>query len=322
MPEAGTGASREAWQQPLRGAYCELRELTGARFAANGDLLRLRRRASAQLLGGLRSTLRGRGLEFEEVRAYQAGDDARAIDWRVTARQSRPFTRLFREERERPVLLVVDQRQPMFFGSTHCFKAKLAAWLGALLAWSALERGDRVGGLVIGNDERREIRPRRSRRTTLSWLSLLLDFNRRLRRDTQLRGGERSLLDALVDLRRIARPGSSIYLLSDFRGVEHPQVREQLFALSRHCEINALFVFDPLEAELPPPALYTVTDGAQRFTLDSGVRAQRAQHRRHFEAHRDAVRQLCGSLGIALAEINTDEPPLQALGSRRRAPTA
>lgn len=301
---------------PLQGAYCELHELTGARFAATDWLLHPRVRASSTLFGGVRSLLRGRGLEFEEVRAYQAGDDVRTIDWRVTARSGRPFTKLFREERERPVLLVVDQRQPMFFGSTHCFKAKLAAYLGALLAWSAIEQGDRIGGLIIGNRERRDIRPRRTRKTAMSWLNLLLAFNRQLQRDTQLLNGEQSLLSALTDLRRIARPGSAIYLISDFYGAEHPQVREQLYALARHCEVTALFIFDPLEKELPAPALYTVTDGTARFVLDSGAAAVRDRHRQTFSARRDNLQKLMNALAIPLIDISTSEPPLQAFGAR------
>lgn len=303
-------------REPLHGAYCTLPLLTGARFAAADLDLPSLLQARSVVGGGHRARARGRGLEFEEVRAYQAGDDIRNIDWRVTARSGRPFTKLFREERERPLLFMVDQRQPMFFGSRDCFKSKLAAWLGAVLAWSALEHGDRVGGLIIGNDERREIRPRRTRKTAMSWLNLLLAFNRRLQRNTRLPGAELSLLNALRDLRRIARPGSAIYLLSDFHGCEHPQVREQLYALARHCDVTALFIFDPLEAELPPPALYTVTDGAQRFQLDSGDRRVREQHRQRFAAHHETLQRLLNSLGIPLLDISTSAPPLQAFGAR------
>ncbi len=310
--------SQEGIQAPLHGAYCEIEELIAARFAATLSPPRMRRAAQAQLLGDTRSALRGRGLEFEEVRAYQAGDDVRAIDWRVTARSGRPFTKLFREEREKPLLIVVDQRQPMFFGSRHCFKSKLAAYLGAWLAWSGLERGDRIGGLIIGNRERRDIRPRRTRKTAMAWLNALLSFNRALQRDSHLLNKgqfstEQSLLDALADLRRIAKPGSIIYLLSDFYGSEHPQVREHLHALARHCEVNALFIYDALERELPPPALYAVTNGSARVTLDSGDRRVREHHRHAFEKHLQHTRQLLQALAIPMFEISTDEPPLQQL---------
>lgn len=300
-------------QQPLHGAYCKIDELTTARFAAALAPLNAGRIAQTRLFGNIRSALRGRGLEFEEVRAYQAGDDIRAIDWRVTARSGKPFTKLFREEREKPLLIVVDQRQPMFFGSRHCFKSKLAAYLGAWLAWSGLEQGDRIGGLIIGNDERREIRPRRSRKTAMAWLNALLNFNHYLQRDSKLSNDERSLAEALADLRRIARPGSAIYLLSDFHGSAHPQVREHLHAIARHCEITALFIYDILERELPPPSLYAVTDGSARITIDSGDRRLREQHRSAFDNHRQHTRQLLQSLAIPMLEISTDEPPLQQL---------
>ena len=300
-------------QQPLRGAYCEIDELTTARFAAALAPLNFRRVAQTQLFGNIRSALRGRGLEFEEVRAYQAGDDVRAIDWRVTARHGKPFTKLFREEREKPLLIVVDQRQPMFFGSRHCFKSKLAAYLGAWLAWSGLNQGDRIGGLIIGNRERREIRPRRSRKTAMAWLNTLLNFNRALQRDTHLINSEQSFVEALADLRRIAKPGSSLYLISDFYGCEHPQVREHLHAIARHCEITALFIYDALERELPPPALYAVTDGSARVTIDSGGRKLREHHRLAFDSHLQYTRQLLQSLAIPTLEISTAEPPLQQL---------
>lgn len=310
--------------EPLRGAYLELTELTAARLSAGGLAPHRRQRTLGQLLGDLRSSLRGRGLEFEEVRGYQAGDDVRNIDWRVTARAGRPFTKLFREERERPLLLVVDQRQPMFFGSHTCFKAKLAGYLGALLAWAGLQQGDRIGGLIFGNDGRHEIRPRRSRKTALLWLNALHDFNRRLRRDTHLAGSgdaakdnAASLVAALADLRRIARPGSAIFIISDFAGAEDPQVRELLYSLARHCEITAVYVFDPLERELPPPALYMVTDGVQRTVLDSGARAVRARHRESFEQRRAALQQLLAGVGIPLVDAPTDQPPLAIFRQQR-----
>lgn len=310
-------------QQPLHGAYCAIDELTNARFAAAIAPLQHRKNALMRLLGNIRSTVRGRGLEFEEVRAYQAGDDVRNIDWRVTARSGKPFTKLFREEREKPLLIVVDQRQPMFFGSRNCFKSKLAAYLGAWLAWSGVEQGDRIGGLIFGNATRREIRPRRSRKTTMAWLNALLQFNNALRinhpqqGDSKLFSIEQSFVDALADLRRIAKPGSSIYLLSDFHGCEHPQAREHLHALARHCEITALFIFDPLERELPSPALYAVTDGSARMIIDSGDRHLREHHRAAFEQRLQYVQQLLQSLAIPMLSISTDEPPLQKITTSR-----
>ena len=162
---------------PARGAYSDLADLIALRFPARQLKLTRRNRALNALAGPNKSNFRGRGIDFEEVRNYQAGDDIRTIDWRVTARTGAAHTKLFREERERPVLVVVDQRNGMFFGSRHCFKSVLAAQLASLVAWSALDSGDRVGGLVFNGREHRDIRPRRSRRTALALLSQVVDYN-------------------------------------------------------------------------------------------------------------------------------------------------
>src|SRR5690554_1851036 len=164
----------------LRGARCDVADLLRLRFAARDLKLSARRPARSLLTGGERTRMRGRGIDFEEVRLYQPGDDIRSIDWRVTARTQVPHTKVFREERERPVFMVADQRSPMFFGTRHCFKSVLGAYISAVLAWAALYNSDRVGGLVFGDQAQRDIRPRRSKHAVLELLHQLQDFNGRL----------------------------------------------------------------------------------------------------------------------------------------------
>lgn len=306
-------------REPVHGAYCTLPLLTGARFAAADLDLPSLLQARSVVGGGHRARARGRGLEFEEVRAYQAGDDIRNIDWRVTARSGRPFTKLFREERERPLLFMVDQRQPMFFGSRTCFKSTLAAYLGALIAWAGLHGGDRIGGLVLGNDGSGDVRPRHTRATATLWLQTLHEYNRRLHaHNTGALNTGATLAQALLELRRSARPGSAVLLISDFAGADDARVREQLQRLAQHNVLVALRIFDPLERELPPPERYTFTDnngadGRGRVTLDSGDNVLREKHRVHFAAHTEFLRGLFGGLGANLINIGTDEPPLAAL---------
>ncbi|MGK0499998.1 MAG: hypothetical protein ACJAYG_001643, partial [Oceanicoccus sp.] len=227
--------------QLISGAYIDLDDLIRARFAAKDLKLTQRRKALSLLAGPNKTNFRGRGIDFEEVRAYQAGDDIRSIDWRVTARSGKPYTKLFQEERERPVLVVTDQRQSMFFGSQQCFKSVTACYLSALIAWAGLQNNDRVGGLVFGNNQHREIRPRRNRQSVLAFMQALLEFNQQLNRDSGLHLNAASELEqALVELRRIARPGSALYIISDFAGFADERVQKQLHQLSRHCEVTAL----------------------------------------------------------------------------------
>lgn len=304
---------------PAQGAHAALAQLIALRFPAAQLELGTRKRALSNLAGPNKTNFRGRGIDFEEVRAYQPGDDIRTIDWRVTARTGNAHTKLFREERERPVLVVVDQRNSMFFGSRHCFKSVLAAHLASLLAWAALQGGDRVGGLVFNDAGHQEIRPRRSRATVLALLSQVEQYNAALPLADP--GAAANFAEVLANVRRIARPGSSLFLVSDFRGAWQETAREQLFELAKHTEITALACRDPLEADLPRAGTYAVTDGNERSELDTGDRQLRERYRKELDVQRTVLQHDLQRLGIPLLEASTDASPFTLLqryyGGRR-----
>lgn len=298
-----------------RGAYCELQQLIEMRYAARSLNLQQRKRALSQLSGPNKTNFRGRGIDFEEVRSYQPGDDVRTIDWRVTARTGEAHTKLFREERERPVLVVVDQRSGMFFGSRSCCKSVLAADLAALLCWSALQQGDRVGGLVLGDHEHREVRPRRSRSSVLALLNHLAEMNSTLPTRADNSASRLGFSDILLELRRIARPGSTLFIVSDFADAMDERALEQIYQLSRHMEITALHCSDPLEKQLPGAGRYTVTDGQQRTELHTGNAALRAAFAQRFQTRLGQLRDKYAGLGIPIIEASTDQSPLALLQS-------
>jgi len=296
---------------PAQGAYADLNELIALRFPARQLQLARRNRALSVLAGPNKSNFRGRGIDFEEVRNYQPGDDIRTIDWRVTARTGSAHTKLFREERERPVLVVVDQRSTMFFGSSHCFKSVLGAQLASLIAWSALDAGDRVGGLVFNGLEHREIRPRRSRKTVLALLSQIAAYNRALPLPNPSEVD--SFADMLSNLRRIARPGTSLFLISDFHGASQEHAREHLFQLAQHTELTAVACSDPLESRLPRAGKYAVTDGSERSELHTADSKLRHAYRQRFQQRRDVLTQDLLRLGIPLLQASTNRAPFNLL---------
>ncbi len=267
----------------------DLPGLIALRRESRGFTLRPRQVRSTQS-GGYLSRIRGRGMEFAEVRGYQPGDDVRSIDWRVTARSGKPHTKQFQEERERPVLLAVDYRRPMFFATRGCFKAVQASKLAALLAWRAFEQGDRVGAFLFSEDRHSEIRPQLGKGGVLSFLRQMVADPAWQRPLHQPFDPQQRLAKTLMRLRRVARPGSLILLLSDFAQWDE-QVEKQLSLLSRNNDLGLVFCYDHLEAELPPAGSYRVSDGASDLTMTTLDQAGRLHYQQRFELHRQQVEQ-------------------------------
>ena len=260
--------------------------------------------------GDYRSPFRGRGMEFDESRLYQPGDDVRNIDWRVTARTGKPHTKLFREERERPVFVWIDLRRPMHFATRGRYKSVLAAQLAALVAWSALNNGDRVGGVVFSEQEHHELKPRRGKTAVLRLINRIV--NDVAWSPAAAGGDSQSLEHALQRLHRVARPGSLVFLISDFRELG-PQAEIHLARLCRHNEVATLFVYDRLEQELPPPGRYRVSDAGREFLVDTSDSHLAGQYREQFRARMDRLRRLAAANRVLLLPCRTDAEPLALL---------
>lgn len=262
--------------------------------------------------GGFLSAFRGRGMEFHESRLYQPGDDIRSIDWRVTARSGITHTKVYQEERERPVLLWVDLQQSMFFGTRNCFKSVLAAKLAALLAWSSVQHGDRLGGLIFSEQDHIELRPKRGKAAVLHFIQQLVEHKAWLRDKTA--ANNNTGLQALNRLRQVTRPGSLVVLISDFRFLDD-SCRNHLAQLSRHNDVVLLFTHDPLEQALPPSGYYRLTDGESEIAIDSANTSSRQEYRQRFESHYQALEQLCNQLQLFLIDISTADDMLESLQS-------
>ena len=269
------------------------------------------------------SPFRGRGMEFEESRPYQAGDDLRSLDWRVTARTGKPFTKLFREERERPVLLGVDYRRNMHFATHGAFTSVIAARAAAALAWSALANGDRLGGLVWSEREHRELRPRRGQIPVLRLLGELVQHPAWNATADDQPEDRHALRAALVRLRRVVRPGSLVFLFSDLRDlVGGSGGEEALVRMAGHSELVLFMIHDALERELPPPDLYRVRDARGSALLDTRSRVRANAHAARFAERVAHVEALCARHRMHLIRCATDGDWLGALerGLGRRVP--
>jgi uncharacterized protein (DUF58 family) len=276
-----------------------------------GEMIKLSTpRIRAFSSGGHLSPFKGRGVEFDESRPYQEGDDLRTIDWRVTARTGKPHTKVFREERNRPVILWLDLRSTMMFATKGAYKAVIAARAAALIAWSAVGNGDQLGGLVFSESEHDELRPRLGRRAALRLLALCASSPAWESGRNQTDAG--AALHALKRLNRVARPGSLAFLFSDFIGLDDEWERP-LKELASHCDVQLLHVYDPIEAELPPPGEYRIHIGDRVHTVDTSVMQVREQYKQAFEQRRARLVSLARLPGVRLIPCSTGDDPTMLL---------
>ena len=260
----------------------------------------------AQQSGSYVSHFKARGMEFEEVRSYQAGDDVRNIDWHVTARTGKVHTKVFREEREHPVFISVDNRSTMQFATRGVFKSVLAAQLAALVAWAAKHQGDRIGGQLFSDTVCRELKPQNGRHAVLRFLNMLVSGNE------QVADSHISLEHVFSRLAQHAHPGSLVYILSDFRGI-NTAAELHLSKLSRHCEVVLLFIYDTLEDHFPSQGRYRFTDGQHDVVIDTGDAQRLLSYHQQFEQRQQHLQQLAKKLGLILIQCNTADQPIQCL---------
>ncbi|MBN9521585.1 DUF58 domain-containing protein [bacterium] len=292
---------------PAPGVYAELAALVALRHAARGFSLLPRQPVASLLAGRHASRLRGRGLNFEEVRRYAAGDDVRQIDWKVTARTRTPHTRVYTEERERPVVLVVDQRLGMFFGSRVKFKSVVAAEAAAAAAWRTVGVQDRVGAVVFNDTEARAFHPERSRGAVMRVLRAVVEMNHALRADSPGPPAPGMLNEALRRARTLAPHDGLVVVVTDADGHD-AETRRLVTETARHNDVVVAFVFDPLEADLPAGGRLVASDGARQLEVDTNGAALREAFRAAFADRRAAARHFLLTREVPVLPLRTDAP--------------
>jgi uncharacterized protein (DUF58 family) len=289
-----------------RGAYTTLSELAGLEGAAR-DFSFLHRQPNHSLLAGRHgSRIRGRGLAFEELRQYLPGDDIRTIDWRVTARVGKPFVRVFAEDKDRPALLIVDQRVNMFFGSRRAMKSVAAAEAAALCAWRLLAQGDRVGGFVFNDVTIDEERPHRSREAVMRLLNLITRQNGALRADAGVARGSAQLDTVLETVAETAKHDHLVIVVSDLEG-NGQHTHDLLLRLAARNDVVVLLIYDPFLLALPNKGEIVVSDGELQIELGFGASRTRKALASFVDAR---IREILGyqhTIGVTVLPVSTAE---------------
>ncbi|UZF91460.1 DUF58 domain-containing protein [Bosea sp. NBC_00550] len=289
----------------------------GARaFATLDDLLRLKHRARgfsflprqpvhSLLAGRHASRLRGRGLNFEELRHYFEGDDTRTIDWRATARLGSPHVRVYSEERDRPVILLVDQRSTMFFGSRRAMKSVAAAEAAALAAWRVTSLGDRVGAVVFNDDGVVTVKPQARDQGVVRVLSEVVRQNAALEHAPVSDQGAGRLNEALSAAARMVAHDGLICIISDLDG-ENDETRRLVTRLCAHNDVLAVFIQDPLEQQLPDVGRATFSSGQAQIEVDASGASLRQRFSDERAAWRARLAELSRSRAIPVLAISPD----------------
>ncbi len=277
-------------------------DLLALRANARGLQLKPCQSGRSLLFGQHQSKFRGRGMDYMESRHYQPGDDVRNFDWRVTARTNLPHVKLYAEEREQPVVLLVDQSASMSMASQGAFKSVVAARLASLFGWIAVAQGDRVGGIIFRDKQNhQEIKPQGGRRGILHLVDTLVRLGQpHSHFDAEAQQG---LLDSMLErLQHTIRPGTQVILISDFFGVTDKTSR-LLQQIHQHSNVLAVQVVDLLELSAPPDGEYGISDGKHSWLLNLNSQQQRQQLINTLDSRQHELQQLFNESGIPLLRI-------------------
>ena len=292
------GAFHRAGSRGLAGATFSAADLAGLRARATGLSLDAHRPSRGERSSVRTARIRGRGMEYSESRIYLPGDDVRNIDWRVTARTGHTHTKLFHEERERPVFFVVDLGGRMRFGTRRAFKSVVAAEAASLLAWAAVGNGDRAGGLAFAGGRTVESRVAGGRRGALGLIRALVEVEH----DERARDAGDGIGDALARARRVVRPGTLVVVISDF-SAPGDSAGQRLVGLREHNDLLCVWIHDRLESSPPPPARYPVGDGRRTAVLDARSSEVARAITRRFRGIETRITAVCRRTGAVLVRI-------------------
>jgi len=292
--------------------YTSLHALVRLRYTARGFSYLPRQPVRSLLSGRKRSRLRGRGLDFDELRHYRPGDDIRNMDWRVTNRTGKPHVRVYTEERDRPVIAVVDQRLPMFFGSEVKMKSVIAAEVAAITAWRVLGVGDRIGAILFNDTETFEARPTRNEKRVMGWLGELTDMNNQLSVSRGHQSNPQGLANALKVLERSIGHDYLVVLISDFYGWNE-ETLDAIRRVRQHNDVITALVFDPLERDISRADKLVVSDGRYQLELDPASQDLGAKFEASFNSSLAHVQADLQRHGIPVLPIDTASPTADQL---------
>ncbi|MCK5782124.1 MAG: DUF58 domain-containing protein [Flavobacteriales bacterium] len=302
--------------QNIEGVFLEIDDLIKYSFIARNIHLRKSSKVNSIMAGRHASKLRGRGMDFEESRAYVNGDDIRNIDWRVTAKLQKTYTKVFQEEKEHPAIIVTDLSKSMFFGSKKNMKSVCASQITALMAYKLSGDGDRVGGIVIKDDDVEMVKPKRDKKSLLHFLEKVVEANNELATVEFEKSLKASQVKVFEQLHNLISHDYIVVVISDFKRYD-PTVIQALLNLSVHNDVIVFKVYDKLE-KVMPEEIIAMTDGESQIEINGKNKKTLESIKKDFENKQKEFVDELNSYKIPVFLINTErtieEQILEQLG--------
>lgn len=310
-------AKKETYPKDIFVSLNDLLKMEG--LAKGFSFLAKKQKVKSTLGGKHASKLRGRGLDFVEVRHYVPGDDIRTIDWKVTARTQKTHTRVFSEEKEKPALVIVDQTKSMFFGSKKKMKSVIAAEIAAMVAFKIQKEGDRVGGVVFGDEGTDIVYPKRDRKNIFHFMERIVARNRELATSDAV-DFSTNIEDVFAKVRNIVTHDFLIVIISDFQRYNE-QVIKHISYLAQHNDVILTKVYDPFTKELPQVSLIA-TDGDKQVVVDGTNKKLRNKIKQVFDSDLLSFKDIMKKYRIPVVELNTVDPVDKQLKEIFKGPSA
>lgn len=258
--------------------------------------------------GNVKSAFKGRGIELEEVRSYNFGDDIRDIDWRITARKSEPFTKVYSEEKDRVITVVLDLSATMVFGTKKELKSVTASKIAALLGWLSLRNKDRFGILIYDGKNSDYFKPQGSIRNLMSVFNKIAETGKKILSDSS----SGKLSEALNSLKYYQKGQGTVFILSDFYHFDDEQFKS-IALLAKNNRVYCVKIFDVLEEIAPPAGDYKAAYNGQEVEFYSGSVKFRQEYQNYFAQNRENIRKNCQKFLCKYIEIRTDMPIFKQL---------
>ena len=262
---------------------------------------------SSDMAGEVRSAFKGRGIEMEEIREYTFGDDVRDIDWRVTARKKTPYTKVYAEEKDREIYVLLDLSPSMVFGTKKELKSVTASKIAALIGWMAQENRDRFGAIIYDGEKLNMFKSQQNRAHLLAVLKKICETGHKILSDIkQSKPSENGFSYPLQALSKLIKSKAAVFIISDFAKFGDSE-KKALAALAKKGQIFCINIFDILETKAPKSGEYMVEENGKTLVFDTHSKSFCKQYQECFTNKRKAVKLFCQNFGCRYMEVRTDD---------------